>query len=435
MNLIKRDLPPPPKNPYALAVQWDKAEDQRIEDLRPLELFGTKFSALRQKFLPRIAAARMSTVHTEVGGDSLDSAGDLATQLLFFDTIIEEVCPQCLTPAQLPSLELLLDRRLAIPRLVLPFKYFQKPVVDFLIRHQEEVISSEAGAAYRTIASCDSIEERHRRHHDTQPPLLQAFEEVPLTYKSAIASIAGFIDAIPSEYGVALAKRVEAAARAKDYSEISRCRLEVSAMFSLEQDRVNETIPTVRLDQYRIFEPTIVNLFPTTNPIISDLIHFTAEGLKVAWTPDMPLSDYLDVVVRYRGSLRGTLPFVSDPTQGVSAALDTVSSLNREIEEISQSRRYRWGNIPISIARTTPQMISLLMRVMIGHQADKIFDAISKSLSSKPETRVREGSQVATATERTMAALFGKDIPIIQLWGLRKSLSRTNARAKRANIS
>lgn len=414
----------PPK-PNRLAIEWDRAEQQRLIELDPFRIIEGDTAKLRKRFFPRLAETRLERPHTKVGAAQLDSPGDLATLLLFFETILVEACPVCLTSKQLSNLSLLLQRGLAVPLLMTPYSMFQSSVVDVLATHQEEIISSHANAWYRRVSSAGSLVELHNREHVLGPKISNLLRNAPRPLKSNIRSIKNDISMIPSAIGTRLVSALENAIAQEDFRGLSRMALQADAVSTLESSRVYSTTPLVDLESPIAKSEMVSDIIPEVRPMIKEVAEFSARGLQVAWTPDIPLEEYLDIVSGYRGRLTDVLPVAS--RKSIGSAFSTVSRLNREIEEVSRSRKYRWGRIPINVMKT-PKLIGMLIRLALGHGAERILSEIhSSAISTRRD--VRERHNIPSLSERTLSRIFSKEVPVVQLWGLRRSLARATKEA------
>jgi hypothetical protein len=376
---------------------------------------------LQQRFLPPLVTKALDSPHTIIGASELKSPGQIATLLLFFDRVIIDCCPICLTPTQLHSLTLLTNKGLVIPKILFPFSLFPRSVVDFLSEHQDELISCYADDVYSQIALMGKGEELHRRLHEEIPELEKLIHNAPPLFKKQLRPLTEVIKLTPSTYAHEVVRTVRGSLQHHDGSAISKCLLQSDAVLSLEDQRIYKSTPTSKLDDFLPYQERISRLFPATGFAFRDAIEFTARGLHVAWSPDLPLKEYLDIIATYRGRLRKWVSQSPSPTSAMSSAIDTVRKLNAELDEISASRKYRWGRIPLQIAKT-PRFISLLLTLATGHNAERIIAALPK-VPASPYSPNRHAPRKPTLTETIMAKVFSKDIPVIQLWGLRTAIT------------
>ncbi|TMI29082.1 hypothetical protein E6H28_07205, partial [Candidatus Bathyarchaeota archaeon] len=326
---------------------WDYAEHVKIHeaDRNASALHALSHAKLREKFFPRLAAKRLSLLHTKAA--PVDPPGALATSLLFFDTLLLETCPLCLTSETIPIVSSLLEKGLAVPRLVTGYFAFEGKAFDLLETHQEGIVSTWANQAFLHAAL---IGAPFKKWNQRNQGFIRRLEKVrsnsksfPRRYRNAISIALSEFSVPASPLMMRVAESLERGVNMKDLREIARTTARAQAIDLLETDSAYGTIPTFDVQEYQRLEPAITDLFPDIRPTSMEALDLCAKGLHVAWSPDLPLDEYLGIVSSYRGKLRHLFLADRDPVTAIASATTTVSRVNEELESISRSRRYRWG--------------------------------------------------------------------------------------------
>jgi len=163
-------------------------------------------------------------------------------------------------------------------------------------------------------------------------------------------------------------------------------------------------------------------LFPQVKPELSEMIDFCAKGLKLDFTPNMPLDKYLDIVQDYRGSLRSIIAKDSDPTAKMSSTREVVSQINEQLREISNSNRYKLGTYVATVGKVP--FVKLILQLTIGgdHGVGDFLSQIFSSTPRKANPLKTDKPRTPTRTDRLLARYFGKDLFMVQLWNLRRKV-------------
>jgi hypothetical protein len=215
------------------------------------------------------------------------------------------------------------------------------------------------------------------------------------------------------------------AVKSGNMDEIMKFGFQTQSIAKLEHANAYESVPLLRIDEYEKLQPGASRVFPGLRPTLLEMANFCAKGLKLDYTPDMPLDRYLDIIQDYRGTLRNTLPSASNSATTLSSSREVVSQLNEQIREISNSKRYKLGSYAVNLARI-PAVFSLILKIATGGDHG-IGPAFSQVLQSTRRDRTRhpvDTPRPPTKTERFLASYFRKSLPVVQVWNIQRKVSK-----------
>jgi hypothetical protein len=329
----------------------------------------------------------------------------------------------------------LIERGLATPVLRSRYEDFSPEVLHFLETFQENHVSVYGLHTYLNAALIRTpIQEMNEYDHYCWQCLTEAIERIeaasaglPKAAKRALPAAYRALTSLPSYLLMHVADLLESRVKNRDRQGIWQMASIANGISTLEFYRAFEAVPTMDVDEYRRFLPAIRGVFPEVHvdAIIQEMIGFCARGLKVAYTPDLPLEEYLNIISAYRGALRSTLPTASDPTKAISKARNAISEINQEIDEITQSRRYRWGEFSVRVLSKVPKsLIKLMMRASLGgdYGAGAVLSDWEKVRKPLPGSSPRN-PRVLRLKEKILSAYFRTEIPIVQVWQLQQALT------------
>jgi hypothetical protein len=327
-----------------------------------------------------------------------------------------------------------MERGLAVPIVGWYYEKFQPDSLEFLETYQDEQISIFARNTYEFASLvrtpiAEMTEYDHYCYTCLQEKITKIEStsgELPPEGKTGLAWASTYLTRVPSYLMMHAADVLAEKVISKDVAGIWQCVTQAGAIADLEFDRAFGNTPLLKLEEYDNLKPAIVSMFPEARPMIRDITNFCASGLHLAYSSDMPLIQYLDIVADYRGTLRDLFSSHSDPTKAIESARDTVTRLNGELDDIRESKRYRWGTYAVNVLKL-PSVVRLLMKVSLsgGHGVESVVgDWLNLSAKTRDEQFSRVHNKNPKFQEKLLARYFAKELPVVQLWGLQKQITQ-----------
>jgi len=389
----------------------------------------------------------------EKGNQAIISGFDeklLPSIIPFSDRVLVEVCPRCKCVRNPDLLKPYLERQLVIPVFGANFFYYPPEFVEsiqgFPYISNPEFYDIRSFAIRRTVTQLLS-EAEVEGILNTCNQLVKKFpsnyvEESQKYVDTVFCNLQPYLSSDLNP----LLNLMEGLKR-KDWKELSRIFGISHIVNAFRSSQVFSLIPQIETGELNRLDLTPQE-FGELAFEVPDVKESIMSGLKISYDASLPLETYLDIICERRSAIRGIaekIIIAAKPEKEtfLSDLRAEIEKLNQEVETIKSSRKrvifdfltnfavQNKGSIVAGLI--TAASLGTMGLGLIGCGAGLVSGIATKAISKKADISIPEeastiGRQlykyVEPHYEELMAKALSSNVQAIQLWHLKKRLSR-----------
>ena len=452
----------------------DKKDAKRIKDLAR-ELFKHHKSISDSQIFNSEEIPKTLKETPISSNPSLKTALDtLPLNSLLYSKVLVRICKFCISDGRI--IEPYLRRNTILPILNSPLSEYRTTVQELILRYPH--IDFYSYQLYRDANICghpdDPICQARTKKEDPCPidrtnyrlrceNIIKNVNELPANQKSKDA-ITKYLKTktFPSLFPVFneeeyFLQQIEEQISNRRIDLLKPLTLKAFLLSGLKDSTLFKAIPELNQDFLQNMGNALqtLELYPELQSDNRDIMEekiWVANALGITYNPEMPVEQYLDIVLPRKAKINSLIErFIKKNEDG------TYKSINDEIwkinKEIATSKKIEMYDYLTTFASTNKSLITgLILGGSIGFATASLigcgFEGAIASLSSiggsiagktaarlglsqrikapKPPKKTIEWlkEKIETPQEKMLAAVLSKDVPLIQIWALRKKLNK-----------